>query len=90
MLLAPWAHRQLGQVARLVTWVVTMGLMILAANVGLVGLRIVLHRLGQVELLLHELGFAFAALIVGYLLVSGYVNRSRADSQTDFECGLRK
>lgn len=78
MSLAPLMRDRFGDRARWATWIVTIGLMVLLANIGLVLLRQVLHEQHGIDApFLHEMLYAVFAFAVGFALVNRHVTRNR-------------
>ncbi len=78
MWLGPRMRDRFGEHARTATWVLTIGLMVVAANVGLIWLRRILHDEHGVDApFLHEMLYAFVAFAVGFGLVFWHVIRKR-------------
>jgi len=78
MTVAPKMRDRFGDRARWATWVVTIGLMVVLANVGLVLLRQVLHQQHGVDApFLHEMVYALLAFAIGFVLVNRHVTRNR-------------
>jgi len=83
MLAAPKARHRFGNWARWAIWVLVAILMVLVANLELVGLRQILREyFGINQSLAHEMIFALVALGAGYLLVSRFVMRNRDEDDS--------
>jgi len=75
---APRIRSRFGDRARWATWVFTIGLMVLAANAGLIILRQVLHEQYGVDApFMHEMVYALLAFAIGFVLVNRHVTRNR-------------
>ncbi len=82
MSLAPWMRDRFGERARWTTWVVTIGVMVLCANGGLILLRRALHEQYGIDTpFLHEMLYAMVSFAVGFALVSRHVTRNRNNAQ---------
>ena len=78
MTVAPKVRDRFGERARGATWVITIGLMVVVANVGLIVLRQVLHEQhGVVAPFMHEMIYAVIAFAIGFVLVNRHVTRNR-------------
>lgn len=78
MALAPLIRERFGERARWATWIVTIGLMVLLANIGLILLRTVLHEMHGVDApFMHEMIYALLAFAIGFSLVNRHVTRNR-------------
>ena len=78
MNVAPRMRDRYGDRARWATWVVTIGLMVLLANAGLIVLRQVLHEQYGVDApFMHEMVYALLAFAIGFVLVNRHVTRNR-------------
>jgi uncharacterized membrane protein len=77
MRMAPRMRDRFGDYARWAIWVVTIGLMVVLANLGLVLLRQLLHsRFGIDVPFPDEMVFAVVAFGVGFFLVFRHVTRN--------------
>lgn len=85
MKVAPLMRDWFGAWARWATWILVWVAMIAVANIGLNVLRAVLHEMGVVDPLPHEMLFALVAFVGGFYLVVRHVNRSRAESKKEKE-----
>lgn len=87
MRVAPVARDRYGAPARWAIWVLIAILMIIVANLELIGLRNILHGTFGVESSLpHELLFALVALVAGYFLVARYVVRQPRNKNSGKGC----
>ena len=78
MNLGPRMRDRFGERARMITWGVTIGLMVLLANAGLVALRWILHEQHGIDApFLHEMVYAVFAFVIGFILVNRHVTRNR-------------
>lgn len=95
MVAAPAMRDRFGAWARWSIWVLVAALMVLVANLELIGLRRILHDQFNIDsLLVHEIIFAMVTLIGGYLLVSRYVMRRKRKGEDSggngSDCGIKK
>ncbi|NND54401.1 MAG: hypothetical protein HKN56_05450 [Gammaproteobacteria bacterium] len=78
MTMAPKMRDRFGARARWATWALTIGIMVVLANLGLIVLRRVLHTHHGIEApFVHEMVFALLAFAIGFALVNRHVTRNR-------------